>query len=225
MAWILDTDHLSILQRCNQPGYDRLQSRLQKHPLGEICTTIVSFQEQVRGWLAYLNRAHMGDYTEALAAMPVNPDVTRTRDYRYKYGFGLNWEQELTKDLGLFARLGWDDGHTESWAFTAIDRVADIGLLLKGRCWCRPNDQVGLALGINGLAKVHREYLAAGGLDFIIGDGTLNYAPEQILEVFYNLEVRKGINVTTDFQEVIHPAYNADRGPVSIMALRVHLEY
>src|SRR5262249_6478787 len=165
------------------------------------------------------------DYAEALAAMPVNPDVTQTRAYRFKYGFGLSWDQELTKELGVFARLGWDDGHTESWAFTAIDRLFDIGLLLKGKCWCRPNDTVGLAFGINGLERTHRNYLAAGGLDFIIGDGALNYGPEEIFEAFYNLEVRKGIYVTTDFQEVNHPAYNRDRGPVSIVSLRVHLEY
>jgi high affinity Mn2+ porin len=175
--------------------------------------------------LAYLNRAHMGDYAEATAAMPANPDVTQTRAYRFKYGFGVSWDQEITRDLGIWARLGWNDGHTEAWAFTAIDRLFDIGLLLKGRCWCRPDDFIGLAYGINGLEGTHRNYLAAGGLDFIIGDGALNYAPEQILEAFYNLQVRKGINVTTDFQEVINPAYNADRGPVSIVALRVHFEY
>jgi len=176
-------------------------------------------------FLAYLNRAHMGDYAEALAAMPVNPNVTLTRDYRYKYGFGLSWDQELTKLLGIWARLGWNDGHTESWAFTAIDRLFDIGLILKGKCWCRPNDFIGLGYGINGLEGTHRNYLAAGGLDFIIGDGALNYAPEQILEAFYSMEVRKGIFVTTDFQEVINPAYNRDRGPVSIVSLRVHFEY
>jgi high affinity Mn2+ porin len=176
-------------------------------------------------FLGFLNRAHMGDYAEALAAMPVNPNVTLTRAYRYKYGFGVSWNQELTKDLGIWSRLGWADGHTEAWAFTAIDRLFDIGLLIKGRCWCRPNDFIGFAYGINGLEGTHRNYLAAGGLDFIIGDGALNYAPEQILNAFYNLEVRKGIYVTTDFQEVINPAYNADRGPVSIVSLRVHLEY
>jgi len=175
--------------------------------------------------LAYLNRAHMGKYGEALQEMPLNPDVTLTRAYRIKYGFGLNWEQELTKQLGLFSRLGWDDGHTESWAFTAIDRLFDVGLLLKGRRWCRPNDTVGLALGINGLEGTHRNYLAAGGLDFIIGDGALNYGPEEILEAFYNLEVHKGINVTLDFQEVNHPGFNRDRGPVSITSLRVHFEF
>jgi high affinity Mn2+ porin len=175
--------------------------------------------------LAYLNRAHMGKYSQALEEMPVNPDVTLTRAYRIKYGFGLNWEQELTKELGLFSRFGWDDGHTESWAFTAIDRLAEVGLLLKGKCWCRPNDQVGLALAADGLAKIHHDYLAAGGLDFIIGDGALRYGPEEIFELFYNLAVIKGLNVTVDFQEVVNPAYNRDRGPVSIGSVRVHYEF
>jgi high affinity Mn2+ porin len=179
---------------------------------------------KVREWV-YLNRAHMGDYQEALQAMPVNPDVTMTRDYRYKYGFGASFEQEITRDLGVFARLGWNDGHTETWAFTAIDRTVAGGLVLNGTRWCRPHDQVGLAGIINGIAADHRAYLAAGGLDFIIGDGRLRYAPEQILEMFYNIEVHKGIFVMADFQEVNHPAYNSDRGPVSIGTLRVHIEF
>jgi high affinity Mn2+ porin len=175
--------------------------------------------------LAYLNRAHMGDYREALEQMPINPDVTLTAAYRFKYGFGLSWEQELTKNLGLFARLGWDDGHTETWAFTAIDRLAEIGVLLKGTRWCRPNDAIGLAGCINGLSGDHRNYLGAGGLDYIIGDGQLRYGPEEILDFFYSVGIVKGINVTFDFQEVNHPAYNRDRGPVSIYTLRVHTEF
>ena len=175
--------------------------------------------------LAYLNRAHMGSYSEALEEMPVDPIVASTLAYRIKYGFGLSWQQEVTKDLGVFARLGWNDGHTESWAFTAIDRLAEIGTLFNGRCWCRPNDQVGMAVAAGGLAKIHREYLAAGGLDFIIGDGALSYGPEEVAEIFYNAAVIKGINVTLDFQEVVNPAYNRARGPVSIGSLRVHYEF
>jgi high affinity Mn2+ porin len=179
---------------------------------------------KLREWV-YLNHAHMGDYREALEAMPQDPEVTLNRAYRFKYGFGLSFEQELTKDLGLYSRLGWSDGHTETWAFTPIDRTAALGLLLKGRLWCRSNDFVGLAGVINGLARDHRDYLAAGGLDFSIGDGRLNYAPEQILEVYYDCEVRTGIFVTADFQGVNHPAYNADRGPVAIGTVRVHIEF
>ena len=174
--------------------------------------------------LGYLNRAHMGDYREALEQMPVDPDITATRAYRFKYGFGANLEQEITKDLGMFMRLGWDDGHTESWAFTEIDRTAAMGFVLNGRCWCRKQDQVGLAGVINGLSGDHRNYLGAGGVGFQIGDGQLRYGPEEILETFYNYAIVKGVNVTFDFQEVNHPAYNRDRGPVSIYTLRVHIE-
>jgi high affinity Mn2+ porin len=173
----------------------------------------------------YLNHAHMGDYAEALAAMPVDPQVRLTREYRFKYGFGGNLEQQITPELGFFAKWGWNDGHTESWAFTAIDRTGALGLALKGKCWHRPNDVVGLAGVINGLAKDHRDYLAAGGLDFIIGDGRLNYAPEQIIETYYCCQLVKGIFVTADFQGVNHPAYNADRGPVAVGSLRVYFEH
>ncbi|HYT91109.1 MAG TPA: carbohydrate porin [Gemmataceae bacterium] len=175
--------------------------------------------------MAFLNHAHMGNYREALALMPQGPDVTATRAYRLKYGFGLSWDQEVTKDLGVFARLGWADGRTEAWAFTAMDELAELGLALKGRCWCRPNDMVGVAVACGGLASPHRDYLAAGGLDFIIGDGKLRYGPEEIFETYYNYEVRKGINVTLDTQAVNHPAYNRDRGPVWIGSIRVHFEY
>ncbi|HKI31307.1 MAG TPA: carbohydrate porin [Gemmataceae bacterium] len=175
--------------------------------------------------MAYLNRAHMGDYREALQEMPVDPDVTQTRDYRFKYGYGMNCEQELARDLGVWGRLGWSDGHTETWAFTPIDRTAALGLLLKGRCWARPNDEVGLAGVCNGLAKDHRDYLAAGGLDFSVGDGALNYRPEEIIEVYYRVAIVKGIYATADFQEICNPAYNHDRGPVSVESLMVHLEY
>jgi high affinity Mn2+ porin len=175
--------------------------------------------------LAYLNRAHMGDYAEALALMPVNPDVTQTRAYRYKYGFGLSWDQQVNKDVGIFGRLGWDDGHTEAWMFTAIDRLAEWGVWINGRSWCRPHDQFGLAFDINGLARDHRNYLAAGGLDFIIGDGKLNYGHEMILESVYNLGITKNILFSLDFQEVWNPAYNQDRGPVTIFLGRFHIEF
>ena len=140
--------------------------------------------------MAYLNHAHMGDYNEALQLMPVDPDITKTRSYRYKYGFGLNIDQELTDDIGFFSRLGWNDGHTETWAFTEIDRTATAGLVMGGRQWCRPYDRVGLAGILNGLSGPHRDYLAAGGYGFIIGDGKLNYGLEQILEMYYAFQIQ-----------------------------------
>jgi high affinity Mn2+ porin len=167
----------------------------------------------------------MGNYRVALREMPVNPDVTLTRAYRVKYGFGLSAEQEITKDLGVFARVGWNDGHTESWAFTEIDGTVAVGMALKGTCWCRKQDLVGLACVVNDISTGHRAYLAAGGLGFIVGDGKLSYGTEDILEAYYNWELAKGINVTFDFQGVNDPAYNKDRGPVAIAGVRVHFEY
>jgi high affinity Mn2+ porin len=175
--------------------------------------------------MAYLNRANMGDYREAIDANPTAPDVTSTRGYRYKYGFGLNTEQEVTRDLGAWARLGWSDGHTEAWAFTPIDRTAAAGLLLKGRLWVRPNDVVGVGVVAIGLAKDHRDYLAAGGLDFSLGDGRLNYAWERTVECYYRAAVTKNMFITADYQYIINPGYNHDRGPVSVISLVAHIEF
>ena len=137
---------------------------------------------------AYLNNAHMGSYRLALqtaAQQPDGiPDIQATRAYRIKYGFGMTAEQELTGDLGLFGRLGWNDGQTESWAFTEIDRTASIGLQIKGTRWKRPDDRLGFALLFNGLSGAHRDYLAAGGVGFIVDDGRSNYGPEQIFETY-----------------------------------------
>jgi high affinity Mn2+ porin len=178
----------------------------------------------LREW-AYLNHAHMGKYREALEAMPIDPDVTQTRNYRIKYGFGLSWDQEITADLGVFARVGWSDGQSESWAFTEIDQTAAVGLSLAGAAWRRPKDQAGLAFVANGLSNAHRDYLEAGGIGFQIGDGRLHYAPEEILEAYYNWQPREWLGVAADFQGVNHPAYNQDRGPVAIFGIRVHMAY
>ncbi len=176
---------------------------------------------------AYLNDADMGNYSEAVSlaeAADTLPEVTQTRAYSDKYGFGLDAEQELGPDLGAFARLGWDNGLTETWEFTAVDRTAQAGFLLSGNRWGRPDDQFGLGGVINGLSSQHEDYLAAGGVDFDIGDGRLNYAPEEILEAFYNYHPLHEIGLTLDFQWVNNPAYNQDRGPVGIVSGRAHLE-
>lgn len=174
--------------------------------------------------LGYMNHAHMGSYVETLANPDYNRDITLTRAYRTKYGFGLNAEQEITPDLGVFTRIGWNDGQTETWAFTEIDRTLSFGMNLKGTSWGRVEDVVGLALIINGLSSKHAEYLAAGGYGFIIGSGRLTYAPEQITEAFYLWKPFTHLGVTPDFQFVNHPAYNQDRGPVFFYAVRVHYE-
>jgi high affinity Mn2+ porin len=152
--------------------------------------------------------------------------VARTRSYCIKYGFGLSAEQAIAPDLGLFARLGWNDGHTESFCFTEIDRSATLGASLKGTRWHRPDDVIGFAGAINALAKNHRDYIGAGGHGFIIGDGQLaRYAPEQLLETYYLIKVVDHVFVTADFQLVNHPAYNAERGPIVIGGIRAHAEF
>jgi high affinity Mn2+ porin len=178
--------------------------------------------------LAFLNFAHMGSYRDSLvlaAATGTTPDITATRTYRSKYGFGLNLEQELDDDLGAFARLGWDNGQSEAWAFTEIDRTISAGLLWKGTSWSRPQDLFGIAAVVNGLSDAHRDYLAAGGIGFQIGDGALRYGLEEIVEAFYSVYVRKGIVISFDVQGVNHPAYNRDRGPAAIAGIRAHFEY
>ncbi len=176
--------------------------------------------------LAYQNHADMGTYLVALAgAGPEPPDVTRTRrDGTHKYGFGLNVEQPLSDKVGVFGRWGWNDGRTESWAFTEVDSTASLGGQVVGRAWGRPDDTAAVALVSNGLRRDHRDYLAAGGRGFLLGDGALDYGRERIVEAYYSLSAARGVSVTADFQHVTNPAYNRARGPVAIWAVRLHVE-
>ena len=177
--------------------------------------------------MAFLNRSHAGKYALAIDHFgPAGPDVTQTRSFRDKYGLSVTADQEIFDDLGLFARGSWNDGHSESWAFTEIDRSLSLGMSLKGTRWNRPDDVVGLAGVINLLAAEHRRYLGLGGYGFIIGDGQLpHYAPEQIIEAYYLWKLDDHVFVTPDVQLIDHPAYNADRGPVFVGGLRVHIEF
>ena len=179
--------------------------------------------------LHYQNRANAGSYTQALREVESSggaPDVISTRQNgTLKYGFGLNLEQELAKDLGVFARLGWNDGKTESFAFTAIDSLATGGISLNGRRWRRPFDTTAAELTLSGISTVHAQYLARGGYDFLIGDGRLRYGHERIAEIFYNARLFPGFFASLDLQHVTNPAYNQDRGPVWIPSLRLHLEF
>jgi high affinity Mn2+ porin len=172
--------------------------------------------------LAFFNRANMGSYQAAIDS-PVRPaDIVATRDYRYKYGFGLNIEQELVKNIGIFSRLGWSDGNNEAWVFSDVDRTATLGLSVKGDFWHRPNDTIGLAGALSGISKVHQHFFAAGGLGILAGDGSLTYGWEQLLETYYDLQVWKTVHLTLDYQFFNHPAFNRDRGPVSVFGVRLH---
>ena len=136
-----------------------------------------------------------------------------------------NAEQQVANDIGIFARASWNDGQNEILSFTDIDSSLSAGVSIKGSYWGRPSDTVGLGGAINGLSGAHRDFLAAGGLGLLIGDGRLSYRPEQILETYYAYAIDKNFTITADYQLITNPAYNADRGPVSIFSGRLHGEF
>ena len=181
--------------------------------------------------LGYRNLARMGIYRNALAVAQQNgktPDITAVRERgSVKYGFGINFEQPLGDDdkTGIFGRYGWNDGATESFAYTEIDRTLCLGAQLSGARWHRPDDRLALSIVQNDLSGSHKNYLAAGGVGFLLGDGKLTYGSEQILETYYSWQVAKPLSVALDYQLINNPGYNQDRGPVSVLSLRVHLEY
>jgi high affinity Mn2+ porin len=179
----------------------------------------------------FANSGNTGNYNQALAIEDANPTfdintvMTSIRHANLKYGFYLNVEQQLAGDIGLFARGSWNDGQNEILSFTDIDRSVSGGLSIKGRSWGRPNDTIGIGGAVNGLSDAHRAFLAAGGNGLLIGDGQLNYRPEQIFETYYAYAVSNNFTVTADYQLITNPAYNADRGPVSIFSGRLHGEF
>jgi carbohydrate-selective porin OprB len=160
--------------------------------------------------------------------------VADDRNGRRKFGFGINAEQPLADDgeTGVFMRLGWDDGKTESFVFTEVDQLATLGGQLSGVHWRRMQDRLGVGVVVEGLAAPHREYLAAGGCGFVLCDGRLDYAHERILEVYYRAQLASAIGrwpvrvqLSPDFQYAQNPGYNSDRGPVRFYGVRLHLEY
>ncbi len=176
--------------------------------------------------LGYVNQARMGIYEDAIAKAE---ETSTTADIakddhpgRIKWGLGLNLEQPLADngDTGTFARLGWNDGKTESFAFTEVDRLATVGVQLSGVHWGRREDRAGVGYAFGGLSPEHRHYLERGGAGFVLGDGKLNYALEQILEVYYRVQLLPHVQTTLDYQFIQNPGYNRDRGPAHVLAGR-----
>ncbi len=195
----------------------------------------LTLQPRADGWalrlLAFRNKARMGIYQDAIAIAQATgqlPDI-RADDQRgrHKYGFGLNGELPLADDgeTGLFMRAGWNDGRTESFVFTEVDRTLSGGLQLSGTHWGRPTDHFSMAVTINGLSSVHSDYLALGGEGFVLGDGALNYGREQILEAYYSFAPIAHLTLGPDLQLIHNPGYNRDRGPARFVGLRAHLEF
>ncbi len=177
----------------------------------------------------FLSRGRMGSFADAiaLAAITGGPaDIAAVRQYQSRGGVSLNLEQEITSELGFFARAGVANGTIEPYEFTDVDRTAAAGLSLAGKQWGRPDDTVGLAGVVNGISKVHQEFLNDGGLGILVGDGMLPHpGPEQIIETYYSYAVSDSTHVTGDYQFVVNPGYNEDRGPVSVFSARLHYQF
>jgi hypothetical protein len=181
--------------------------------------------------LAFTNFANLGDYHQAIDLFLHHQTPTPEIDAHpmqtsLKYGFGLNAEQEITGAIRGFARAGWNEGQHESWNYTEVDQTVAFGGDVSGALWDRARDQFGAAFVVNGISRNHREYLALGGLGFVLGDGRLSYGPEKIVESYYNLPlpIHSGMYAGVDVQYIDDPGYNRDRGPVVVTSVRLHVE-
>ncbi|MFZ6847739.1 carbohydrate porin [Undibacterium sp. RuRC25W] len=189
--------------------------------------TVVGYPGKIK-LLAWLNQGNMGSYADAITlARQTNttPDVSQIRQFSSRPGAVLNIEQELSEAMGAFVRLSANRGNKETYEFTDINQSVAAGLSIKGDAWRRREDIIGVAIVENRISSDARAYFAAGGLGVLIGDGRLTYAPEKIAELYYACQLRPNITLTFDYQRITNPAYNQDRGPVSVYGTRVHASF
>ena len=190
--------------------------------------------------LAYRNRMILARFQDATNYVIANnaqgtQAINNVRNnYQYKTGIGINGEQALTKDLGIYGRAFTSDGHTETMSFTEADNSMSVGLGMNGTSWTRPHDSLGVSMMQNGLSSYRKNYLQNGGVSYFIGDTsypysgpnqTINYRPERIGEVYYNAMLIKNVLLGVNFQHIQNPAYNSARGPVNIASFRIHAEF
>jgi high affinity Mn2+ porin len=177
----------------------------------------------------FLSRGRAGEFADAVALSEATgqpADINAVRNYTSRPGVSLNLEQQVTQDLGVFARAGWADGDVEPWDFTDIDRTLSGGISLSGRRWGRPDDTLGIAGVVNGISNVHEAFLDAGGLGILVGDGKLPHPGlEEIFETYYSYAASPSTRLSLDYQFIANPAYNTDRGPVNAFAGRVHWQF
>ncbi len=185
----------------------------------------VNDRKGILRFLIYQNRARMGNYSETLNNPAFNMDISKTSmPGRTKTGFAINSELPFSENIGSFLKFSWNDGKNESWMFTEIDRSLSLGIVANNFTLVADSNEIGLAFSINGISEDHKNYLSHGGYGFIIGDGSLNYGLENIIELYFKMTLFGKLVLTPDYQFVLNPAYNKDRGPVHIFALRTHLE-
>ena len=202
----------------------------------ELRQSLLKNRKGVQRLLYFDNRAHMGTYREAVAdflngtdeakyGLTV-PDITKHEHFSaLKYGIGLNAEQEVTENLRVFGRFGWNEGQHESFAYTEVDQTFEGGADYAGTRWKRPIDKIGLVVVSNAIKRDHQNYLKLGGLGFLLGDGNLNYGRENIVEGYYNYHAWRGMFYALDVQHIDNPGYNRDRGPVWVGSVRAHVDF
>jgi len=180
--------------------------------------------------LGYANHANMGSYSDAIHAyldrVDPAPDIAAHREHgRTKYGTGANVEYTMPNGVRLFARTGWNSGDTESFAYTEVNNSVAVGGDISGDRWQRPLDRAGVAVASNGLSDEHAQYLALGGLGFLLGDGGLRYGRETIVEGYYTAHLWRGVFATAGAQYIVNPGYNRDRGPAFVQSARLHIDF
>jgi len=195
--------------------------------------------------LAFDNHANMGSYKAAVAlanqpstlaiygtpaaflatANDVTGGIDDTHALRNTWGVGVNADQEISKNIGVFTRVGWNSGQNESFEFADSNWMVTFGTSIKGERWKQPDDVIGAAFITSGISKADQNYLAAGGIGILTGDGALNYGPEKNVELYYDHKLSKYFRGALDYQFVDDLAYNKDRGPVpGIFGIRLHFE-
>jgi high affinity Mn2+ porin len=228
-SWILNFAAVMVPSSANGPYFDHDIGRAYSLNLEVVKPYTLSGLGGRIHAIVFLNHADMGNYRSAIDQARLTgsaPDIDRTHRYCSKYGFVVSAEQALGNTAGLFGRFSLNDGRTETWAFTEIDRSFHAGITTHGDAWGRRDDNAGIAYVVNALSRDHRDYLAQGGYGFLIGDSALNYALEQITEAYYSARLFPSFSLTFDDQVVLNPAYNRDRGPVvNVISLRGHVEF
>ena len=227
-SWLMNFAAVMVPTYANGPYFDHDVGRAYSLNMEVVKPYRIAGLDGRMHVIVFLNHAAMGNYRSAIDQGRLTgsaPDIDRASSYSSKYGFVLSAEQDLGRTWGLFSRFSWNDGRTETWAFTEIDRSFHAGVTTHGDAWGRKEDNAGIAYVVNALSPPHRDYLAAGGFGFLIGDGALNYALEQIFEAYYCTRIFPSFSLTLDDQVVVNPAYNRDRGPVlNVFSLRGHVE-
>ncbi len=230
-GWAVRVSETMVPKKANGPQMDE--------NIGQARGETVEFEKRIgikkhKGavrFLAFRNLSHSVSYQNTIALYTSGIDTTLNVNSPsvyggQKYGFALNADQELTDDIGMFARASWNDGKSSTWAFTEIDQSASIGISIKGSKWKRPDDVIGIAGLINGISSDHADFLNYGGYGFMLGDGKLtHYGGEKIGEIYYSIKLADTFWLSADYQYVMNPAYNRDRGPVNVWAFRGHVKF